>query len=56
MANFVPRVLTFWWKTRILGTKLSQYRTSPQGSHLLVGDENPGNEVESVAFSLTFPP
>ena len=27
-----------------------------QGSHLLVGDENPGNEVESVAFSLTFPP
>jgi len=27
-----------------------------QGSHLLVGDENPGNEIESEAFSLTFPP
>ena len=49
-------VLTFWWGTRILGTKLSQCRTSPRGSQLFVGDENPGNEVESVAFSLTFPP
>lgn len=27
-----------------------------QGSHLFVRDENPRNEVESVAFSLTFPP
>ena len=55
MHNYMNDEKCFLYRASTLKGRTSGELCS-QDSHLLVGYENPGNEVESEAFSLTFPP
>lgn len=55
MHNYMNDEECFLYRASTLKGRASGKLCS-RDSHLLVGYENPGNEVESEAFSLTFPP